>query len=61
MSKHTPSEIEATPAKKEALEAFYTDWWAENFHIQEMGLPGDLVSLREGLNAAWAKASNSDC
>ena len=44
---------------KEALERIYYDWSGENHYALEMGLPGDVLDLRDRLNAAFAKASSS--
>ncbi len=44
---------------REALERVYYDWWGENYYALELGLPGDVLDLREKLNAAFAKASSS--
>ena len=44
---------------REALEHVYYDWWGENYYALELGLPGDVLDLREKLNAAFAKASSS--
>jgi hypothetical protein len=43
---------------RQALESVYYDWWGENDYLLSMGLPGDVLELRERLNAAFAKASS---
>ena len=42
-----------------ALEEEFSDWWANNYYLLEVGLCGDLLDLRLRLNAAFTKASNS--
>ncbi len=50
--------VTAVNPLREALERTYYDWWAENCHALDMGLPGDVLDLRQRLNAAFAKFSN---
>ena len=57
-----PSGDMSSPASdplKEALEGAYYDWWGDNYHSLDVGMPGDVLDLRDKLNAAFAKASNS--
>jgi hypothetical protein len=42
---------------REAVDRIYYDWWTDNDHSLSLGLPGDVLELRERLNAAFAKAS----
>jgi len=53
----TVAELGLDPLR-EAVDRVYYDWWADNDHALSMGLPGDVLELRERLNAAFAKASN---
>jgi hypothetical protein len=57
--KHRPASRPPSDAEREAVEETFFDWWAENFHALEAGLPGDVLDLRLRLNAALTKASNS--
>lgn len=43
---------------REAVDRVFYDWWADNDHALSLGLPGDVLELRQRLNAAFAKASN---
>jgi hypothetical protein len=38
------------------MEAEFSDWQAENGHLLDNGLSGDVADLRLRLNAAWIKA-----
>ena len=52
-----PAVAEIDPLRG-AVDRVYYDWWADNDHALSLGLPGDVLELRERLNAAFAKASN---
>jgi hypothetical protein len=41
-----------------AVDRVFYDWWADNDHALSLGLPEDVLELRERLNAAFAKASS---
>jgi hypothetical protein len=43
---------------REALDRIFYDWWADNDHALSLGLPGDVLELRERLNAAFAKSTS---
>lgn len=43
----------------EALEEEFNDWRADNHHLLDVGLSGDVLSLRSKLNAAFTKAFKS--
>ena len=53
----TPAVIEPL---RDAIDRVFYDWWADNDHALSLGLPGDVLELRERLNAAFAKASNCE-
>lgn len=52
-------EVEVAPELFRALERAFYDWWAENGHALDNGVPGDVYDLRLRLNAAFANASTS--
>jgi hypothetical protein len=52
-------EITVTAEMIEQMTAEFFDWWAENNHLLDCGLPGDLLALRLRLNTAFANASSS--
>lgn len=47
------------PNVVEAMKNAFTDWWADNAYLLDVGLTGDLVDLRLRLNAAFANCSIS--
>lgn len=53
------SPIEKTPARLEALEDAFRDWYGANYNLLEDGGTGDVYSLLLTLNAACWNASNS--
>jgi hypothetical protein len=44
---------------RELLERAYHEWAGENYYALDVGLSGDVLDLRERLNAAFANASSS--
>lgn len=47
------------PPRREALEAAFRDWMAENDHALSIGGTGDVEALLRMLNAACANSSSS--
>lgn len=50
---------DASPDEMEAMTDAFWDWWTDNHHELDVGLPGDLLALRSKLNAASPNACTS--
>jgi hypothetical protein len=52
-------QADVTDPLRELLECAYHEWAGENYYALDAGLSGDVLDLRERLNAAFANAPSS--
>ncbi len=58
-SESTAMSASADDLLREALEAAFYNWWAENHEALSLGAAGDVLDLRLRLNAASANSLHS--